>query len=70
MSSSPIVSGSMDVYFDDYNSFSGRRSRPRAGRSQLDLYLEEPALELIIELYVLEFWHESSMRYLEFSTMA
>jgi len=60
---SPIVSGSGDDYFDDYNTFSGRRSRPQAGRSQLDLYLEEPALELNMELDVLEFWHGSSMRY-------
>ena len=66
VSSSPIVSGSGDDYFDDYNSFSGRRSRPQARRSQLDLYLEELALELNTELDVLEFWHGSCMRYRNF----
>ena len=70
VSSSPIISGYGDDYFDDYNSFSGTRSRPQAGRSQLDLYLEEPALELNVELDVLEFWHGSSMRYPELSLMA
>jgi len=70
VSSSPIISGYGDDYFDDYNNFSGRRSRAQVGRSQLDLYLKEPALELNMELDILEFWHGSSIRYPELSLMA
>ena len=36
---------SRDDYFDDYNTLSGRISRPQAGY----LYFYEPALELNIE---------------------
>lgn len=49
VNSSPTISGFGDDYFDDYNSFSGGRSRPQVETSQLDLYLEEPALELNME---------------------
>jgi len=40
------------------NNFNGRRPRLQVGRSQLDLYLEEPALELNMKSDVLGFGME------------
>ena len=54
VNTSPIVCGSRDDDFDDDNSH-GWRSRPHAGRSLLDLCLEELVLALNMVLDVLGF---------------
>ncbi|KAG8498632.1 hypothetical protein CXB51_004818 [Gossypium anomalum] len=45
-------------------------SSTKSGRSQLDIYLEEPELELNNQIDVLDYWNKSSIRYCELSILA
>lgn len=56
-------------YFDDYDQFVSS-SRYQVGKSQLDMYLDDDVLDLNCELDILEFWHQSSVRYPVLSKMA
>lgn len=73
---SPVVapppSSGFDLheFFDDYHSYTLRNTRVQTGKSQLDLYLDEPPLDMNIELDVLEFWHQNVVRYPDLSLMA
>lgn len=57
------------VFFNDYEQFMST-SRTHEERSQLDMYLDEPARGLNEKLDVLEYWSKSSMRYPELAAMA
>eukprot|EP00257_Ricinus_communis_P021423 XP_015580912.1 zinc finger BED domain-containing protein RICESLEEPER 2-like [Ricinus communis] len=59
-----FVSDMGDEQFEDYKEFLGETTTMH-GKSQLDLYFEEPTHNLIEDLDVLEFWNKSSMRYPE-----
>ncbi|KAK8933908.1 hypothetical protein KSP39_PZI015554 [Platanthera zijinensis] len=59
-----------DDEFEDYEQFLSRKSRPQDEKSQLDLYLEEPGLDLNSDTNVLDYWSNSSMRYPELAVMA
>ncbi|TYG62091.1 hypothetical protein ES288_D07G199900v1 [Gossypium darwinii] len=55
-------------YFDesDYYKRYLNESSTRSEKSQLDIYLEEPELELNSQIDVLDYWSKSSVRYNEF----
>uniref|UniRef100_A0A803N0A9 BED-type domain-containing protein n=1 Tax=Chenopodium quinoa TaxID=63459 RepID=A0A803N0A9_CHEQI len=67
--SPPSTSGARS-YFDDYDHFVGTSARSQVGKSQLEMYLDDDALDLNSQLDILEFWHQSSVRYLVVSKMA
>ncbi|KNA20152.1 hypothetical protein SOVF_055050 [Spinacia oleracea] len=70
VSPSPATTLGSKNYFDDYDHFVGTSSRSQVGKSQLEMYLDDDALDLNSELDVLEFWHQSSVRYPVVSKMA
>uniref|UniRef100_A0A803N082 HAT C-terminal dimerisation domain-containing protein n=1 Tax=Chenopodium quinoa TaxID=63459 RepID=A0A803N082_CHEQI len=67
--SRPSTSGARN-YFDDYDHFVGTSTRSQVGKSQLEMYLDDDALDLNSRLDILEFWHQSSVRYPVVSKMA
>ncbi|KMS98808.1 hypothetical protein BVRB_3g068830 [Beta vulgaris subsp. vulgaris] len=67
---SPPSSGLGQNYFEDYNSYNPRSISTQIGKSQLDVYLEDEALDMNSELDVLEFWHQNAIRFPELSKMA
>ncbi|XP_021753321.1 zinc finger BED domain-containing protein RICESLEEPER 2-like [Chenopodium quinoa] len=67
--SPPSTSGARN-YFDDYNHFVGTSARSQVGKSQLEMYLDDDALDLNSQLDILEFLHQSSVRYPVVSKMA
>ncbi|KAG8500805.1 hypothetical protein CXB51_002990 [Gossypium anomalum] len=54
---------------DDYKRYLNESST-RSEKSQLDIYLEEPELELNSQIDVLDYWSKSSVRYNELSLLA
>ncbi|XP_016665604.1 zinc finger BED domain-containing protein DAYSLEEPER isoform X1 [Gossypium hirsutum] len=54
---------------DDYKRYLNESST-MSEKSQLDIYLEEPALELNSQIDVLDYWSKSSVRYNELSLLA
>ncbi|KAH1030739.1 hypothetical protein J1N35_042913 [Gossypium stocksii] len=54
---------------DDYKWYLNE-SNTRSEKSQLDIYLEEPELELNSQIDVLDYWSKSSARYNELSLLA
>ncbi|KAG4194935.1 hypothetical protein ERO13_A06G080732v2 [Gossypium hirsutum] len=54
---------------DDYKRFLNKSST-KSEKSQLDIYLEEPELELNSQIDVLDYWSKSSVRYNELSLLA
>uniref|UniRef100_A0A803KYL0 Transposase n=1 Tax=Chenopodium quinoa TaxID=63459 RepID=A0A803KYL0_CHEQI len=67
--SPPSTSGARN-YFDDYDHFVGTSARSQVGKSQLEMYRDDDALDLNSQLDILEFWHQSSVRYPVVSKMA
>ncbi|TYI60904.1 hypothetical protein E1A91_D10G136600v1 [Gossypium mustelinum] len=77
----PVNSG-LDEYNDNSADFGGyfdesddykwylNESSTRSDKSQLDIYLEEPELELNSQIDVLDYWSKSSVRYNELSLLA
>ncbi|TYH65772.1 hypothetical protein ES332_D06G078200v1 [Gossypium tomentosum] len=59
-------------YFDESDDYKRylNESSTRSEKSQLDIYLEEPELELNSEIDVLDYWSKSSVRYNELSLLA
>ncbi|MFQ6655653.1 hypothetical protein Gotur_026120 [Gossypium turneri] len=51
---------------DDYKRYLNESST-KSEKSQLDIYLEEPELELNSQIDVLDYWSKSSVRYNELS---
>ncbi|XP_056698402.1 zinc finger BED domain-containing protein RICESLEEPER 2-like [Spinacia oleracea] len=70
VSPSPATTLGSKNYFDDYDHFVGTSTRSQVGKSPLEMYLHDDALDLNSELDVLEFWHQSSVRYPVVSKMA
>ncbi|KAG4165598.1 hypothetical protein ERO13_A13G091045v2 [Gossypium hirsutum] len=54
---------------DDYKRYLNESST-KSEKSQLDIYLEEPELELNSQIDVLDYWNKSSVRYNELSLLA
>ncbi|MFQ6624580.1 hypothetical protein Gotur_004111, partial [Gossypium turneri] len=54
---------------DDYKRYLNESST-RSEKSQLDIYLEEPELELNSQIDILDYWSKSSIRYNELSLLA
>ncbi|TYI92702.1 hypothetical protein E1A91_D02G088700v1 [Gossypium mustelinum] len=54
---------------DDYKQYLNESST-RSEKSQLNIYLEEPELELNSQIDVLDYWSKSSVRYNELSLLA
>ncbi|MFQ6639221.1 hypothetical protein Gotur_015799, partial [Gossypium turneri] len=54
---------------DDYKRYLNESST-RSEKSHLDIYLEEPELELNSQIDVLDYWSKSSVRYIELSLLA
>ncbi|KAH1073538.1 hypothetical protein J1N35_025866 [Gossypium stocksii] len=54
---------------DDYKRYLNECST-KSEKSQLDIYLEEPELELNSQIDVLDYWSKSSVRYNELSLLA
>ncbi|XP_065867063.1 zinc finger BED domain-containing protein DAYSLEEPER-like [Euphorbia lathyris] len=63
------IGGKTSEIYSDYEMFIFETSFCLE-KSQLDLYLAEPTHKLDEDLDVLDFWHKSSMRYLELARMA
>ncbi|XP_021754495.1 zinc finger BED domain-containing protein DAYSLEEPER-like [Chenopodium quinoa] len=61
--SPPSTSGARN-YFNDYDHFVGTSARSQVGKSQLEMYLDDDALD------ILEFWQQSYVRYPVVSKMA
>ncbi|MFQ6669143.1 hypothetical protein Gotur_034501, partial [Gossypium turneri] len=59
-------------YFDESDDYKRylNESSTRSEKSQLDIYLEEPELELNSEIDVLDYWSKSSVRNNELSLLA
>ncbi|TYG45935.1 hypothetical protein ES288_D11G215300v1 [Gossypium darwinii] len=59
-------------YFDESDDYKRylNESSTRSEKSQLDIYLEEPKLELNSQIDVLDYWSKSSIRYNELSLLA
>ncbi|TYG40941.1 hypothetical protein ES288_D12G134900v1 [Gossypium darwinii] len=59
-------------YFDESDDYKWylNESSTRSEKSQLDIYLEEPELELNSQIDVLDYWSKSSVRYNELSLLA
>ncbi|PPD91941.1 hypothetical protein GOBAR_DD11131 [Gossypium barbadense] len=59
-------------YFDESDGYKRylNESSIRSEKSQLDIYLEEPELELNSQIDVLDYWSKSSVRYNELSLLA
>ncbi|KAG4138741.1 hypothetical protein ERO13_D07G152450v2 [Gossypium hirsutum] len=59
-------------YFDESDDYKRylNESSTRSEKSQLDIYLEEPELELNSQIDVLDYWGKSSVRYNELSLLA
>ncbi|TYG51484.1 hypothetical protein ES288_D10G261400v1 [Gossypium darwinii] len=59
-------------YFDESDDYKRylNESNTRSEKSQLDIYLEEPELELNSQIDVLDYWSKSSVRYNELSLLA
>ncbi|KAB2041399.1 hypothetical protein ES319_D02G145600v1 [Gossypium barbadense] len=59
-------------YFDESDDYKRylNESSTRSEKSQLDIYLEEPELELNSQIDVLDYWSKSSVRYNELSLLA
>ncbi|TYG79882.1 hypothetical protein ES288_D02G172800v1 [Gossypium darwinii] len=77
----PVDSG-LDEHYDNIADFGGyfdesddykrylNESSTRSEKTQLDIYLEEPELELNSQIDVLDYWSKSSVRYNELSLLA
>uniref|UniRef100_A0A803MMK8 Uncharacterized protein n=1 Tax=Chenopodium quinoa TaxID=63459 RepID=A0A803MMK8_CHEQI len=63
-----------DKYWSDYNLYLSCAAildpRSQVGKSQLEMYLDDEALDLNSQLDILEFWHQSFVRYHVVSKMA
>uniref|UniRef100_A0A803MB46 Transposase n=1 Tax=Chenopodium quinoa TaxID=63459 RepID=A0A803MB46_CHEQI len=70
VSPSPPSTSAARNYFDDYDHFVGTSARSQVGKSQLEMYLDDDALDLNSKLDILEFWHQGSVRYPVVSKMA
>ncbi|TYI76817.1 hypothetical protein E1A91_D06G103500v1, partial [Gossypium mustelinum] len=59
-------------YFDESDDYKRylNKSSTRSEKSQLDIYLEEPELELNSQIDVLDYWSKSLVRYNELSLLA
>ncbi|XP_012450399.2 zinc finger BED domain-containing protein DAYSLEEPER-like [Gossypium raimondii] len=59
-------------YFDESDDYKRylNESSTRSEKSQLDIYMEEPELELNSQIDVLDYWSKSSVRYNELSLLA
>ncbi|XP_040954372.1 zinc finger BED domain-containing protein DAYSLEEPER isoform X1 [Gossypium hirsutum] len=59
-------------YFDESDDYKRylNESSTKSEKSQLDIYLEEPELELNSQIDVLDYWSKSSVRYNELSLLA
>ncbi|KAL1073895.1 hypothetical protein V6Z11_D11G253200 [Gossypium hirsutum] len=59
-------------YFDESDDYKRylNESSTRSEKSQLDIYLEEPELELNSQIDVLDYWSKNSVRYNELSLLA
>ncbi|XP_021750666.1 zinc finger BED domain-containing protein RICESLEEPER 1-like [Chenopodium quinoa] len=76
-STSPIVAPSTtssriedENFFDDYQSYISRITRTQTKKSQLESYLEEPGLDLNMELDILEYWQQNVVRFPELAILA
>ncbi|KAK8288672.1 hypothetical protein V6Z12_D07G140600 [Gossypium hirsutum] len=65
-------SADFEGYFDESDDYKRylNESSTRSEKSQLDIYLEEPELELNSQIDVLDYWSKSSVRYNELSLLA
>ncbi|KAF5750543.1 hypothetical protein HS088_TW03G00881 [Tripterygium wilfordii] len=60
----------LDGFLEDYELFLSKKQKHDAGRSQLDVYLEEKILDLHSELDILSYWRDVSGRYPDLGSMA
>ncbi|KAK8284472.1 hypothetical protein V6Z12_D08G162600 [Gossypium hirsutum] len=67
-----VNSANFGGYFDESDDYKRylNESSTRSEQSQLDIYLEEPELELNSQIDVLDYWSKSSVQYSELSLLA